>query len=78
MRSIPGIVVLSPADCTETAKAVAAAVEYDGPVYVRLTGGSNNPAVYSDNYDFEIGKSILLHEGEDVVLISTGTMVYKC
>ena len=78
MRSIPGIVVLSPADCTETAKAVAAAVEYVGPVYVRLTGGSNNPAVYSDNYDFEIGKSILLHEGEDVVLISTGTMVYKC
>ena len=77
MRSIPNIVVLSPADCTETAKAVYAALKYNGPVYIRLTGGSNNPAVYSVNYDFEIGKSILLHEGEDIVLFSTGTMVHK-
>jgi len=77
MRSIPNIVVLSPADCTETAKALSAALKYNGPVYIRLTGGSNNPAVYSDDYDFEIGKSIALIEGEDIVLFSTGTMVHK-
>jgi transketolase len=78
MRSIPNIVVLSPADSTETAKAIYAALKYNGPVYIRLTGGSNNPAVYSDNYDFEIGKSILLLEGKGIVLFSTGTMVHKC
>jgi len=78
IRSIPGITVLSPADCTETTKAVCAAIDYDGPVYVRLTGGTNNPAVYKEDYNFEIGKSILLQEGEDVVLIATGTMVHVC
>jgi len=78
MRSIPNIVVLSPADSTETAKAISAALKYIGPVYIRLTGGSNNPAVYLDDYDFEIGKSITLLEGEDIVLFSTGTMVHKC
>jgi len=78
IRSIPGITVLSPADCTETAKAVYAAIDYDGPVYVRLTGGTNNPAVYKEDYNFEIGKSIVLKEGEDVVLIATGTMVHTC
>ena len=77
MRSIPNIIVLSPADCTETAKALSAAVEYNGPVYIRLTGGSSNPAVYLDDYDFEIGKSITLVEGKDIVLFSTGTMVHK-
>jgi len=78
IRSIPGIAVLSPADCTETAKAICAAVDHEGPAYVRLTGGGNNPVVYEDDYEFEIGKSILLQKGEDVVLIATGTMVYVC
>ena len=54
IRSIPGIAVLSPADCTETAKAICAAVDHEGPAYVRLTGGGNNPVVYEDDYEFEI------------------------
>jgi transketolase len=78
MRSIPGITVLSPADCTETAKAINAALEYNGPVYIRLTGGSSNPSVYKDDYEYEIGKAIKLKEGNDVSLIATGTMVYIC
>jgi transketolase len=78
MRSIPGITVLSPADCTETAKAINAALECNGPVYIRLTGGGSNPAVYKDDYAYKIGKAIKLKEGNDVSLIATGTMVYAC
>jgi len=77
MRSIPGMTVLSPADCAEVAKSVYAAANLPGPVYIRLTGGSNNPAVYSDNYNFKIGKPIELTKGKDVVIFSTGSMVYN-
>jgi len=75
-RSIPGMTVLSPADCGETAKAILAAVERKGPVYIRLTGGTNNPIVYKKDYNFKIGKAIQLKKGEDISIISTGTMVY--
>jgi transketolase len=77
MRSIPGITVLSPADCTETVKATEAAIKHDGPVYIRLTGGTNNPRVYEEDYEFEIGKSITLREGKDISILSTGTMVFR-
>ena len=76
MRSIPNMTVLSPADCGETAKATAAALAHDGPVYVRLTGGTDNPVVYSDDYDYEIGRAVRLRDGTDVTLISTGSMVH--
>lgn len=74
-RSIPNMVVLSPADCTETYKAVIAAASYPGPVYLRLTGTMNNPIVYKEEYSYEIGKAIKLRDGEDVAIIATGTMV---
>jgi len=77
MRSIPEIIVLSPADCTETVKATSAAIKHDGPVYIRLTGGANNPKVYEEDYDFEIGKAIELREGGDLAILATGTMVHK-
>lgn len=77
MRSIPNITILSPADCTETVKATLAAAEIEGPVYLRLSGGLNNPIVYSQDYDFEPGKAITLREGEDVIIFATGTMVYE-
>ena len=77
MRSIPGITVLSPADCTETVKATEAAIKHDGPVYIRLTGGANNPRVYEEDYEFKIGKSITLREGKDISILSTGTMVFR-
>ncbi|WNJ99106.1 transketolase C-terminal domain-containing protein [Thalassospiraceae bacterium LMO-JJ14] len=75
MRAIPNLTVLSPADCGETLKALAAALDAPGPVYIRLTGGTPNPMVYEDDYDFEIGKSIRLRDGDDVAIIATGTMV---
>lgn len=77
MRSIPNIVILSPADCTATIKAFFAAAKTETPVYLRLSGTMNNPAVYKENFDFEIGKAITLREGTDVAIIATGTMVYN-
>jgi len=77
MRAIPNMTVISPADCTETVKATLAAVRHDGPIYLRLTGGMNNPVVYKNDYDFQIGKAIILREGEDITIVATGTMVYQ-
>lgn len=77
IRSIPNIIILSPADCTETIKATIAASKIDAPVYLRLSGPMNNPIVYTDDYDFEIGKAITLLEGKDISIIATGTMVYN-
>lgn len=76
-RAIPNMVVLSPADCTETAKALLAAAKDSRPTYIRLSGWMNNPIVYKEDYDFEIGKAITLKEGSDVAIIATGTMVYN-
>lgn len=76
-RSIPNITILSPADSLETIKAVIAASSVDGPFYIRLTGPMNNPIVYNEDYDFEIGKAIKLKDGDDIGIIATGTMVYN-
>lgn len=75
MRTLPDMVILSPADCTETVKCVYAAAKCDKPVYIRLTGTQRTPIVYSDDYDFEIGKAIVLREGTDAAVFATGTMV---
>ena len=75
MRSIPGITVVSPADCGATIKATLAAIEHDQSVYIRLTGGAPNPSVYLDDFDFTIGKANILREGNDLAIIACGTMV---
>ena len=77
MRSIPNITVLSPADCLETAKATIASIEHKNPIYIRLTGGSNQPMVYKKDYNFEIGKGIVLKDGDDIAIFATGTMVHE-
>ena len=77
LRSIPGITIISPADSLETVKALEAAVKSENPSYLRLTGSSNNPIVYSKDYKFKIGQSITLKEGEDVVIFSAGSMVHR-
>ena len=76
MRSLPGMVVLSPADAVETEKMIYAVAQYEGPVYVRL-GRLNIPVLYDDSYKFEIGKAHTLREGNDVAIIATGLMVYE-
>ncbi len=74
MRSIPGMVVLSPADAVETKKMVFAAAEYDGPVYIRM-GRLGVPVLFDDNYDFQIGIANTLRDGKDVTIAATGLMV---
>jgi len=74
MRSIPNMVVLSPADHYETYAAIEAAINYDGPVYVRL-GRLAVPYLFDENYKFEIGKSYTLKDGNDITIIATGLMV---
>jgi len=75
MRAIPGITVLCPADGAELVKSLEALVKYDKPTYLRLTGRTNMPVIYKEDYDFEIGKAIVLKEGTDVALISNGTLL---
>ena len=77
MRSIPGITVISPADCTETVKATLAAIKHKNSVYIRLTGDMNQPVVFNKDYDFEIGKGIKLLDEGNISIIATGTMVHK-
>ncbi len=75
LRGIPNIAIISPADCGEVAKAVEAAIKYTESVYIRLMGTANMPIVYKNNYDFQIGKGIILQEGKDIAIIANGTMV---
>ena len=75
MRSIPGMVVLCPADDVEARAAVKAAYAYDGPVYLRF-GRLAIPVFHDEeNYRFEIGRGEQLTEGNDVAMIATGLMV---
>ena len=77
LRSIPGMIIISPADSLETVKALEAAVKSKNPSYLRLTGSSNNPIVYNEDYEFEIGKSITLKQGKDITIFCSGTMVHQ-
>ena len=76
MRSIPNMVVLNPADGVEAGKAVIAAANYDGPVYIRL-GRAAVEEIFDENYEFQIGKGVELVNGTDATIIATGIMVEK-
>ena len=76
MRAIPDMTVIVPADSCEMEKAVRAAYEYEGPVYLRV-GKLKVPDVTTVDTPFEIGKAIRFREGSDVTLISTGNMLFE-
>ena len=76
MRSIPGMVVMSPADDVEARAMVKAAYEHDGPVYMRF-GRAAVPVVHEEGAPFTIGKGEILKEGTDVAIIANGLMVYE-
>ena len=76
MRSIPNMVVLVPADGTETKKMVEAAAAWKGPVYIRM-GRSKVPALFDESYEFAIGRATVLKEGSDVTLLACGIMTAK-
>ena len=75
MRTIPGMVVLNPADHYEMLAAVKAAAQHNGPVYIRLGRLAVESVNNNDDYKFEIGKGITLRQGEDITVIATGLMV---
>lgn len=73
MRSIPNMVVLSPADCGEAIKMMIAMSKIISPCYMRFCGSVGLPIVYQEDFDYEIGKAVTLMKGESVALIATGT-----
>lgn len=77
MRTIPGMVILNPADHYEMIEATKAAYAYDGPVYIRLGRLAIDTFNDPDDYSFEIGKGITLEDGNDVTVIATGLVVYE-
>ena len=76
MRSIPGMTILNPGDPVSIEKAVAAAVEIEGPVYMRI-GSPPMPVIYHEEAPFQAGKANLLNEGRDICLIATGSMLWQ-
>lgn len=78
MRTVPGLTIISPADCAEIYKVLEATIGYEHPVYIRLTGAPGLPVVYTEDYDFEIGRAIWIKPAAKVTLISSGTTVGHC
>ena len=78
MRTIPGMVVISPSDDVEAKAAVRAAYKHQGPVYLRF--GRLPVPVINDrpDYHFEIGKGVVLREGKDLTIVTTGLPVSSC
>ena len=74
IRSLPNLVIISPASPIEVQKATKAAYEYVGPVYLRL-GTNNEQEIYDNDYQFEIGKGVKLFDGDDVTIIGTGNIM---
>ncbi len=76
MRALPNMTVISPCDEIETNLAIKAAMELDGPVYVRL-GRLGVEAVHGEDFKFELGKGVIVKDGTDVTLVATGLMVQE-
>jgi transketolase len=75
MRSLPGMTVIVPADVDETYRAALATLDIDGPVYLRLGGRVEEPAVSNPDAPFELGKAVELRQGNDVAIIACGALV---
>lgn len=76
MKMLPGMVVINPCDYNQTKAATMAIAEYEGPVYLRF-GRPKVPNFTPENQKFEIGKALLLDEGNDVTIFATGHLVWK-
>ena len=76
MRTIPGMVVMSPSDDVEARAMVKAAYEYQGPVYIRF-GRAAVPVVHEEGFNFQIGKGEILRDGTDVAIMANGLLVYE-
>jgi transketolase len=73
-RAMPNMTVIAPGDGVEVRKAIFAAADYGKPIYLRLTRDAT-PVIFSDDYDFRIGRATLVREGGDVTIMTTGIML---
>jgi transketolase len=76
IRTIPGVTVISPGDPVTIKKAVHAMIEHKGPCYLKI-GSPKMPVLHPEDIDFQLGKGIVMHDGHDVTLIGTGTVLSK-
>ena len=77
MRALPNMTVMSAADGLEAYLMAKYSVEYKGPMYIRLNGTPNCPAVYDETYTFEPWKISIIKQGTEIALIGTGLMVHE-
>lgn len=75
MRSIPGVIVLNPADCGEALKLMYEMRKLNQPTYMRYCGDVEIPVVYTEEYDLEIGKPVHLVKGTEIAILATGTTI---
>ena len=78
IRSLPNIPIISPCDCFEVYKAVEALSKLQGPAFLRLTGAAPSPIINDNDYEFIIGKSIELVKGNDLLILSHGSIIGNC
>ena len=76
MKMLPGMTVINPCDYNQTKAATIAIADHDGPVYLRF-GRPKVPIFIPENQKFEIGKGLILNEGSDVTIFSTGHLVWE-
>ena len=76
LRSMPNLMIFSPADGFEVAKITEYAASHDGPMYIRLSGRMNAPMIHRADFDFVPGKMLPLADGDDAVIYATGSMVH--
>lgn len=74
MRAIPGMTVVAPADPPEVARVTRAALQHEGPIYIRIAK-NNEPVLVPDDTSFTLGKAVTVRNGADVTLVSTGTIL---
>lgn len=77
MKSMANMTVICPADGIETSKAVRACIDVPGPVYIRIGRGFEPPVHENEDYNYEIGKAITMHEGTDLTIIACGIAVLQ-
>lgn len=77
MRALPNMIVLSPCDEVETNLAIKAAIDHDGPVYIRLGRLAVEAVHDAETFKFELGKGVEIKEGNDLTIVATGLMVQE-
>ncbi len=78
MKTIPGMLVLSPADTVEEAKCLDYLADYEGPAFLRLTGIDGTPGVHKGDYPMDLKEPEQLKDGDDIVILGTGAILSEC